>query len=194
VTGVAIPEAAAFLRGRRSASEAARKSKFVVPRALVDPDRAEQTMATLCWSMYSLDQNKRGLSCDLCIRRCVQADYERNDVLRYFDSKLSNARASKFLYKPFGRWIYCILVHVWRRTRWWCPRRRGGARGVRHGTARREEKREIYRAGYTFQLSGKIGYFYTARRHYQPRFMVIETCLKFSLQRNDSSVAPSIHR
>jgi hypothetical protein len=53
VIGVAKPEVV-FLCGRRSASEAARKSKFVVPRALVDPDRAEQTIATLCWSIYSL--------------------------------------------------------------------------------------------------------------------------------------------
>lgn len=41
--------------GRCNASSAARSSKFVVPSAFVDPDRAEQTMATLCWSRYRLD-------------------------------------------------------------------------------------------------------------------------------------------
>ena len=51
-TGVAVPDAeadAGFVRFR--ASEAARRSKFVVPRALVDPERAEQTMATLLSSI-----------------------------------------------------------------------------------------------------------------------------------------------
>jgi len=50
--GVVEPEAddpAGFVRLR--ASDAARKSKLVVPRALVDPDRAEQTIATLLSSI-----------------------------------------------------------------------------------------------------------------------------------------------
>lgn len=34
--------------GRWSASDDARKSRLVVPRALVDPERAEHTRATLC--------------------------------------------------------------------------------------------------------------------------------------------------
>lgn len=36
---------------RRSASAEARSSRLVVPSAFVDPERAEHTMATLCWSM-----------------------------------------------------------------------------------------------------------------------------------------------
>lgn len=36
--------------GRWSASEAARRRRLVVPRAFVLPERAEQTMAILCWS------------------------------------------------------------------------------------------------------------------------------------------------
>ena len=52
-TGVAVPElwSLADLFGRRSASEAARSKRFVVPRAFVEPDRAEQTTATLYSSM-----------------------------------------------------------------------------------------------------------------------------------------------
>ena len=38
----------------RRASDAACKSKFVVPNAFVEPERAEQTMAILCLSMYFL--------------------------------------------------------------------------------------------------------------------------------------------
>jgi len=50
--GVAAPEPdepAAL--GRRSASDAARKRRLVVPSAFVEPERAEQTIATLCSSM-----------------------------------------------------------------------------------------------------------------------------------------------
>lgn len=50
--GVAAPEPdepAAF--GRRNASDAARKRRLVVPSAFVEPERAEQTTATLCLSM-----------------------------------------------------------------------------------------------------------------------------------------------
>jgi len=50
--GVAAPEPdkpAAF--GRRSASDAARKRRLVVPSAFVEPERAEQMIATLCSSM-----------------------------------------------------------------------------------------------------------------------------------------------
>lgn len=53
LTGVAAPDVespALFTRGRR-ASEAALRSKLVVPNALVDPERAEHTMATLWLSM-----------------------------------------------------------------------------------------------------------------------------------------------
>jgi hypothetical protein len=38
----------------RRASDAARNSKLVVPNAFVEPERAEQTTATLCSSMYFL--------------------------------------------------------------------------------------------------------------------------------------------
>lgn len=40
-----------------SASSAARSKRFVVPSALVDPERAEHTMATLCWSKYDLHRS-----------------------------------------------------------------------------------------------------------------------------------------
>ena len=36
--------------GRRRASDAARRSRLVVPKALVEPERAEQTIASLCRS------------------------------------------------------------------------------------------------------------------------------------------------
>ena len=50
--GICVPELwpLADLVGRRSASEAARSKRLVVPSAFVEPDRAEQTTATL----YSL--------------------------------------------------------------------------------------------------------------------------------------------
>lgn len=44
--GVAGTLAAGGVRWR--ASEAARRRRLVVPRALVDPERAEHTMASLC--------------------------------------------------------------------------------------------------------------------------------------------------
>ena len=51
VEGVMFPGVAApATLGRRSASSAARRRRFVVPSALVEPERAEQTTATLCWS------------------------------------------------------------------------------------------------------------------------------------------------
>lgn len=46
--GVPEPEG---LLVRWRASLAARRRRLVVPSALVEPDRAEHTMATLCWSM-----------------------------------------------------------------------------------------------------------------------------------------------
>ena len=49
-----VPGVSETLLSRFRASAAALRSKFVVPRALVEPDRAEHTMTTLCWSMYSL--------------------------------------------------------------------------------------------------------------------------------------------
>ena len=61
--GVAVPDAGAVesevaeaeeemeeVEGRWRASAAARRRRFVVPRAFVEPERAEHTMATLCWS------------------------------------------------------------------------------------------------------------------------------------------------
>ena len=52
-TGVVVPELWPFadLVGRRSASEAARSKRFVVPSSFVQADRAEQTTATLYSSM-----------------------------------------------------------------------------------------------------------------------------------------------
>ena len=44
--------------GRWRASSAARRRRLVVPRAFVDPERAEQTMATLCWSRYCLGRSQ----------------------------------------------------------------------------------------------------------------------------------------
>lgn len=49
VTGVIVPDLSGiFVDGRCLASVAAFRSKFVVPDAFVDPERAEQTMVTLC--------------------------------------------------------------------------------------------------------------------------------------------------
>lgn len=51
VEGVMLPGVAApATLGRCNASPAARRRRFVVPSALVEPERAEQTTATLCWS------------------------------------------------------------------------------------------------------------------------------------------------
>lgn len=49
VTGVIVPDLDCdFVDGRCFASEAALNNRLVVPSALVDPERAEQTTATLC--------------------------------------------------------------------------------------------------------------------------------------------------
>ena len=48
--GVVEPGVSARLREDCRACEAAWSNKFVVPKALVEPERAEQTMATLWWS------------------------------------------------------------------------------------------------------------------------------------------------
>lgn len=59
--GVAVPEVGLDFDLRlTSASEAAFKSRLVVPKAFVDPERAEHTTATLLESMYVLLTNKRG--------------------------------------------------------------------------------------------------------------------------------------
>lgn len=49
VTGVVVPEGTEDLRRRGwRVCEADLRRRFVVPRAFVDPDRAEHTIATLC--------------------------------------------------------------------------------------------------------------------------------------------------
>ena len=55
--------------GRARASEAARSSRFVVPSALVDPERAEHTTATLCWSKYVLAKAKNQPRCPLDMKQ-----------------------------------------------------------------------------------------------------------------------------
>lgn len=53
-----VPETTLGTDGLRfSVSPAARSSKFVVPRVLLIPDRAEQTIATRCWSRCILFEN-----------------------------------------------------------------------------------------------------------------------------------------
>lgn len=58
VTGVVVPGVRALVNGftlfGRRASLAARRSKLVVPSALVEPERAEHTMARRCWFKCSL--------------------------------------------------------------------------------------------------------------------------------------------
>ncbi len=56
--GDIVPGVSDGLLVRCKASEAAFSRRFVVPKAFVDPDRAEQTIATLCWSRYSLARPK----------------------------------------------------------------------------------------------------------------------------------------
>jgi hypothetical protein len=51
VIGVVDPEDALLCSRHRRASDAARKRRLVVPNALVEPERAEQTMTTLFSSM-----------------------------------------------------------------------------------------------------------------------------------------------
>ena len=46
--GDMVPGVSEMLLDRLRASPAALRSRFVVPSALVEPDRAEQTIATLC--------------------------------------------------------------------------------------------------------------------------------------------------
>lgn len=51
VSGVAAPDSTGDKADggvRRRASDAARRRRFVVPNALVEPERAEQTIASLC--------------------------------------------------------------------------------------------------------------------------------------------------
>jgi hypothetical protein len=57
VTGVIVPEVALPFEEeplRCRASDAARRRRLVVPKAFVVPERAEHTMATLCWPRYEL--------------------------------------------------------------------------------------------------------------------------------------------
>jgi hypothetical protein len=46
--GVSAPSGGLRLAGRCNASDAARRRRLVVPSALVEPERAEHTIATLC--------------------------------------------------------------------------------------------------------------------------------------------------
>lgn len=48
VTGVVVPGELTTLERRRKASDAERNRRLVVPDVLVDPERAEHTIATLC--------------------------------------------------------------------------------------------------------------------------------------------------
>jgi len=52
VGGVITPDSTGDkgLDGRRRVSDAARRRRLVVPSALVEPERAEQTIASLCRS------------------------------------------------------------------------------------------------------------------------------------------------
>jgi hypothetical protein len=56
VSGVAAPDITGDKTGagRRRASDAARRRRLVVPSALLEPERAEQTIASLNRSKYSL--------------------------------------------------------------------------------------------------------------------------------------------
>jgi len=76
----------------------------------------------------------------------MQADYERNNVFRYFGDKFSNACPSILLHQPLGRWIYGILVHIWRCARGRGSRRLRATRGVRlgHDSASRNAETDIY--------------------------------------------------
>ena len=61
VCGVVIPDVGdtpfASASGMRCrASSAALKSRLVVPNAFVEPERAEHTIASLCWSKYVLNE------------------------------------------------------------------------------------------------------------------------------------------
>jgi hypothetical protein len=53
--GVIVPDSSVptSAEGRCSASDTARRSMFIVPSALVLPERAEQTIAILCCERYS---------------------------------------------------------------------------------------------------------------------------------------------
>jgi hypothetical protein len=48
VNGVVVPGEEGDLVRRCKASDAERNKRFVVPNALVEPERAEHTIATLC--------------------------------------------------------------------------------------------------------------------------------------------------
>ncbi len=56
VSGVAVPDCTGdeTAAGRRRASDAARRRRLVVPSAFVEPERAEQTIASLYRSKWSL--------------------------------------------------------------------------------------------------------------------------------------------
>lgn len=57
-TGVMKPGVSDVLVERCNACDAACKSRFVVPNDFVEPERAEHTMTTLCWSRYSLRETQ----------------------------------------------------------------------------------------------------------------------------------------
>ena len=53
-----VPMTPPLERDERSiACDAALRRRLVVPRAFVEPERAEHTIATLCWSRYCLESN-----------------------------------------------------------------------------------------------------------------------------------------
>jgi hypothetical protein len=81
-----------------------------VPRVLVEPERAEQTMASLCRSKWSL-QNLHKFEREAIIKD-GRVGGVRDNVLSYLRGELPNARAPIFLYEPLGVRIDRILVHA----------------------------------------------------------------------------------
>jgi hypothetical protein len=85
---------------RSSASDAARRSKFVVPRDFVEPDRAEQTMASFWSSRYDLHA---GLS---RLKRGRKKRGVRDDFACDFMCKFAYTSAAVFLDEPSSRRVY----------------------------------------------------------------------------------------
>lgn len=108
VTGVTVSDLEFVLMDGRFASVAALSNRLVVPSAFVDPERAEQTMATLCWSMWFLPNR--------WVHHCRERskDGSRYNVLCNLHSKFSDAGTSKFLHEPSCGRVYGVLMQVWR--------------------------------------------------------------------------------
>lgn len=83
----------------RNASDAALSRRFVVPRAFVEPERAEQTMASL-WSSRKLLEPQFSQYV-----RSAAGFYVRHNLAGDLLRELADTGTAILLYNPFSRWV-----------------------------------------------------------------------------------------